>query len=569
MTNNLANRILIAFMKRRGIRHVVLSSGTRNIPFCNAVETDDYFTCYSIIDERNAPFFAMGISQQINEPVALACTSGTAASNYLTGITEAFYGHIPLVAITFDRNVNVLGQLETQKIDQPAIFQPVTKKSVCLPILKDEDDLWYFERLINEAFIAMEQHGNGPIHLNVPMVGDTNLFYNDAVNTHTDDKIKFIDYINATDWAGFKKKAEKLGKASRVMIVMGQMSSYDPGFTNEIKKFCKRKGVPVICDNLANFKSDEMIFSEAVIKALNSKTFQKMIPEIVITLGANFQERIKDLFKANKTKAEHWAIEPEGMVKDVFKSETALFECKPLQFFQIMNNLMEDLPISDETHSYLESWRKVEMAAVLPEMPFTNFYAIGELARLIPVGSTVHYSILNATRLGQFFQLDESVKAFSNVNSFGIDGCLPTFMGQAYATDKLAFLIIGDLSFFYGMNAASIKHRKNNIRIMLINNGGGAEFHIQPDSNEIPTIDLHIGAAHNRIAKGWVESIGYEYLTANDKKSLSEALKSFVSADHEKPVMLEVFTNMRSDGEFTLHVYRELEKAVSPVLEEL
>jgi len=566
MSNNLANRILIAFMKRRGIRHVVLSSGTRNIPFCNAVETDDYFTCYSVIDERNAPFFAMGISQQLNEPVALACTSGTAASNYLTGITEAYYAHIPLVAITFDRNMNVLNQLETQKIDQPAIFKPVTKKTVCLPIIKDEDDLWYFERLINEAFIAMEQHGKGPVHINIPTVGDTNLFYTDAVNTHTDDKIKFIDYVGPLDFAGFKHKAEKIMNARKVLIVIGQGV---PSATEELEKFCKNGSIPVLCDNLANFNSDEVIFSEAVIKALNNKTFKKILPDIVITFGTNFQERIKDLFKANKMQAEHWAIEPEGTIKDVFKSETVLFECEPEYFFHQMNQLLDADRIPLERKKYFDTWKKLEDASMLPQMQFTNFYTIGELAKLIPAGSTVHYSILNATRLGQFFKLDDSVKCFSNVNAFGIDGCLPTFIGQAYATDQLAFLIIGDLSFFYGMNAISIKHRKNNIRILLINNGGGAEFHIQPDSNAIPTIDLHIGAAHNCTAKGWVESMDYEYLSATDKESLAASLETFVSTDHKKPVLLEVFTNMRTDGEFTLHVYRELEKSVAPILEEI
>lgn len=569
MTNNLANRILIAFLKRRGIHHVVLSSGTRNIPFCNAVETDDYFTCYSVVDERNAPFFAMGICQQLNEPVALACTSGTAASNYLTGITEAFYGHIPLVAITFDRNMNVLDQLETQKINQPAIFQPVTKKSVCLPILKDEDDLWHFERLINEAFIAMEQHGKGPIHLNVPMVGNTNLFYNDAVNTHTEEKIKFIDYISVSEEAAFREKAEVLAKASRILIVLGQASYYPEGLKKEITDFCKRKGIPVLCDNLANFRSDESISCEAVIKALNDITIQKVLPDIVITMGANFQERIKDLFKANKLGFAHWAIDPQGKIKDVFKSQTALFECEPIEFFIRMNKFLDEINVKKDNYSYLNTWRKLESAAVLPDMPFTNFYAIGEVSKCIPDGSVVHYSILNATRLGQFFSLKENTKAYSNVNSFGIDGCLPTFMGQAYATDKLAFLIIGDLSFFYGMNAAAIKHRKNNIRIFLVNNGGGAEFHIQPDSNSIPTIDLHIGAAHNRSAKGWVESMGYEYLTASDKESLSKALDVFVSSDHDKPVVLEVFTDMRTDGEFTLQVYRALEKNISPVLEKM
>ena len=153
-------------------------------------------------------------------------------------------------------------------------------------------------------------------------------------------------------------------------------------------------------------------------------------------------------------------------------------------------------------------------------MPFSNFYVAREFSKVIPNESILHTAILNSTRLMQFFKLDSSITCFSNVNAFGIDGCLPTFMGQAAATDKLAFLFIGDLSFFYGMNAAAIKHRKNNIRILVVNNGGGAEFHIMPDSNSIPTIDWHIGCAHDRSVKGWVESMGYKYLAVRDKDGL-------------------------------------------------
>ena len=128
--------------------------------------------------------------------------------------------------------------------------------------------------------------------------------------------------------------------------------------------------------------------------------------------------------------------------------------------------------------------------------------------------------------------------------------------------------MIGDLSFFYGMNALSIKHRKKNIRVLMINNGGGAEFHIQPDSNSIPTIDLHIGAAHNRTAKEWAISSGYKYLTANDKESFDKNIKEFISSDSKEPVFYEVFTDMKTDGEFCLSVYRYMEESIKDLLKE-
>lgn len=568
MKNYLSNAILIELLKKNGIKHLVLSSGTRNIPFVNSVEVDSEFTCYSVVDERNAAFFGMGISQKLQEPVAIACTSGTAASNYLTGVTEAYYSNIPLLVITFDRSPYTLNQLETQKIDQPAIFQSVCKKSVSLPVIKDEDDIWYCQRLINEAMIALRQHSCGPVYINVPLEGDTNALISGTLAQITNAEVKIIDYISMFNEEGWIEKAKRLSKSKKILLLMGQSLPPDDRTKKAIKKFTEITKCPILADNLCNFRCDNLVFSQAVGKALNSETFSYLLPDIVISFGLNFQERLKDLFKANRRKFEHWLIEPEGIVRDVFKSQTALFETSVVQFFEKMNTLLDSDSI-ENSKMYLESWKKLEDAAQLPEMQYSSFSAVKTFANKIPNNSLLHVAILNSTRLSQFFRFDESIEVYGNVNSFGIDGCLPTFMGQAFATDNLAFLVIGDLSFFYGMNAIAIKHRKNNIRILVLNNKGAAEFHIQPDSNEIPTIDLHIGCAHDRSVKGWAESMDYEYIMAEDTESLERGMENFVSENHEKPVIFEVFTDMKKDGEFVLHTYRELEKSIQPVLAEI
>lgn len=561
MAKYVTNDILINLLYRFGIEKLVLSSGARNIPFVSAVETDPRFECYSVVDERNAAFFALGMSQQLNAPVAIACTSGTAASNYLSGVTEAYYSHMPLVVLTFDRSPYLLNQIETQKIDQPAIFQSVVKKTVALPLIKDEDDVWYCQRLINEALIAMRQRQDGPIHINVPLIGDQNRLVSESVNKDIIDHVNYIDYIAQDNQEKFEKYAAALS-GKKALLVIGQTIPLDEKTKTAIRKFCHAYRVPVLADNLCNFRCAEMIFAEGVIKALNTKTIADFVPDIIITFGANFQERIKDLFRAHKEKISHWSIEPEGIIRDVFKCQSAVFDCKPLLFFEALNQYA-DIECNTD---YLEKWKQLENALTIPKMDFTNFYVAQEFSKVIPKNAILHTAILNATRLMQFFKLDPSITCFSNVNAFGIDGCLPTFMGQAAVTDRLAFLFIGDLSFFYGMNAAAIKHRKNNIRILVVNNGGGAEFHIMPDSNAIPTIDRHIGCAHDRSVKGWVESMGYEYMTASDKEDLAAVLPNFVSDEHDKPVVLEVFTRMKEDGEFTLWVYRELEKSIKPIV---
>lgn len=562
----ISNKILIELLKKYGIKKLVLSSGARNIPFVFAVENDSDFECFSVIDERNAAFFGLGLSQgNNNEPVAIACTSGTAASNYITGVTEAYYSNIPLVVLTFDRNPYMYNQLETQKIDQESIFKSITKKSVTLPVIKDIEDIWYCKKLINEALINLKKHGTGPVHINIPLVGDMNKLFNDVLQESDEEKINKIDYVSALDDNEWDKKANQLKNTEKILLIIGEKSYISTNEKESIRRFIDITKCPVLTDNLSNFKSENNILAGPIIKALNSKTIEKLLPDIVISFGNNMQERIKEILR--KTNVEHWYITEDGEIRDCFKKLSTVFECTPQYFFEKMNEkISKNNKFSDTLY---KKWNKVSKSIELPEMPFSNFYITKEFSKVIPNNSILHLSILNATRQMQFFELDESIKVFSNVNAFGIDGCLPTFIGQAYTTNNLAFIVIGDLSFFYGMNALAIKHIKNNVRVLMINNGGGAEFHIQPDSNSIPTIDKHIGAAHNRTAKLWAESQNYEYLHANDKKSFKENLNKFIKSESDKPIFFEIFTDMKTDGEFCLAVYRYMEKSIKETLEEL
>ncbi len=558
----ISNQILITLLKQYGVKKLVLSSGCRSIPFVTKVEVDSDFECYSVIDERNAAFFGLGLSQESNEPVAIACTSGTAASNYVSGITEAYYSETPIVVLTFDRSPYSYNQLETQKIDQESIFKSITRKSVTLPVIKDNDDLWYCERVINEALIGMTKNGRGPVHINIPLVGNMNNLFTDGFDASKLKKIKRIDYVSLLDDDLWKNKLNELSRNQKIMLIIGQESFIDEQTKKAIMDFSNITKCPVLMDNLSNIKCDNTILAGPIIKALTSKTIDSLLPDIIISFGHNMQERIKELLRGKNIK--HWYITEDGEIRDCFKSIDTVFACNPLSFFQYFNKKINNKYVADG--KFYQKWKEVYNAIELPTMPFSNFYVTKELASSIPNNSILHLSILNATRQMQFFNLDESIKVYSNVNAFGIDGCLPTFMGQAFATDKLAFLLIGDLSFFYGMNALSIKHRKNNIRILMINNGGGAEFHIQPDANSIPTIDLHIGASHNRTGKEWALSSGYQYLCANNKEEFMTNLKEFVKRDTNEPIFFEVFTNMKTDGEFCLDVYRYMEKSIKELV---
>ena len=156
-------------MLQYGIRHVVLSPGSRNAPLIHTFTQHPGFTCYTVVDERSAAFFALGLSQKLHQPVATCCTSGTALLNYGPAIAEAFYQEIPLLVISADRPEAWIGQGDGQTIPQNGAFTAITKKSVQLPEPANDTDEWYCNRLVNEALIQLTANGNGPVHINVPL----------------------------------------------------------------------------------------------------------------------------------------------------------------------------------------------------------------------------------------------------------------------------------------------------------------------------------------------------------------------------------------------------------------
>ncbi len=213
-SNEKSVQILLKLLKEYKIKDVVLSPGGSNAPIVKSFEYDKEFNCYSVVDERNAAYVALGMAQQLRRPVACVCTAGTAVSNYLPGITEAFYQNVPVVAITSDGLSSLLDQLELQKIDQVGIFKGCIKKEVALPAVKTEMDEWYCNRLVNEALLELNHHGTGPVHINIPITlslecSEKVLPKQRIIERHT---------ISNTDFSTFSSYLRN----KKIMIVVGE-----------------------------------------------------------------------------------------------------------------------------------------------------------------------------------------------------------------------------------------------------------------------------------------------------------------------------------------------------------
>jgi len=535
-------QIVIALLKEWGIRHCVLSAGSRNVPFVHSVEQDDYFKCYSVVDERSAAYFALGLAQQLNEPVVISCTSSTATCNYWPAVAEAFYQSVPLVVLTSDRNPAMVGQWEDQCIDQVGMYDRHVRKSVNLPLINGKDDEHFCWRLVNEALLELNHEGSGPVHINVPMKG-----YNNSFNVKSLPVVKRIERLEvAHNEQLWQQKIERLKQSKRILVTCGQKSHVSAKLRKAIDTFFHRYNATIAVEYMSNVECEGALNDTVCTETryLTQQRFKDIMPDIVISYGGNITLGLKYMLLNNAGKFEHWSIQEDGRVVDMYKSLTTIFQCTPEYFFDYANRQAEGQANDMQYHTL---HKQLHDSVKYPDFEWSNIYAIERVVEGIPSGSILHLAINNAIRIANFFPLQPNIKVYANVGTHGIDGCLSSLVGQSTAMDGLAFLVIGDLSFFYDMNALRIRHIRPNVRILMINNEGGEEFYYNKMWRD-ELSDLHTTARHHTKAEGWVKECGFTYLAAHSKEELDAALPALLDANADRPVFLEVFTEMSDDA---------------------
>lgn len=556
-------QIIVSLMKQHNIRHIVLSAGTRHVPIAHSVENDAFFKCYSVVDERSAGYYAIGIAKATGEKVAIACTSSTATCNYSPAVAEAFYQKIPLLILTGDRDPYRLGQLEDQMIDQVDMYSNYCKKCVNLPVVNNSYDEWYCSRLVNEAILELDHHGAGPVQINFPITQSIDDIADaSVVELPKARKITRIDPISAeSEW---NEWISVLRGYKRIMVVCGCADPVAESTVEAMSAFAERFNCVFAVEKLSNLHFDGAIDTYLIGEAISGKLVETVIkPDLVILFGGNFISRWKTHLRGHNKIFTTWLVSPDGMVMDPLQNLSAIFECSPEYFFRrcadnstdtkndkvFYNNLMElntqiSVPdmgaLIDIANGYALSESKI------PHGTVSAFSAIYGLSQNIPENSILHLSILNSARIMQMFELPKGVEVHSNIGTDGIDGCMSTFLGQSAIANRECFLVIGDLSFFYDMNAASIRGIGGNVHILMINNGGGAEFYFSMGPNKLPNIDRHISAAHSHKAREWVEANGFTYMTASNQKEFDNQIASFVKQT-DTPMFFEVFTDKQWD----------------------
>jgi 2-succinyl-5-enolpyruvyl-6-hydroxy-3-cyclohexene-1-carboxylate synthase len=574
---------VIQLCKAKGIKHIILSPGSRNAPLTIGFTHDPFFKCYSIVDERCAAFFALGIAQKNMEPTAVVCTSGSALLNYYPAIAEAFYSNIPLIVLSADRPKHLVGIGDGQTINQKNVFENhilysanlkldlKDEKNVPngeeLPIFKNLEDK--FERLLglqkgiqtfNEeeinAAINISKLKKGPVHINIPF--DEPLY--DRVEALTvSPKVVEVSLKEADiEDHVLRSSFEDWNSATKKMILVGvnHPNSIEQKWLDEL---AEDDSVIVLTESTSNIHHPSFFNSiDQLIAPLSSEEQKQLQPEILVTFGGLIvSKKIKQFLRKYKPK-QHWHID-EKDANDTFFCLNRHIKTSPNYFFS------EFLP--KVTHyvksNYCTVWEGVKKdriskhKAYLKEIPFSDFTVFNKVLKTIPENTNLQVGNSSAIRYTQLFNINKTLNVFCNRGTSGIDGSTSTAIGFAVASDKPTTFITGDLSFFYDSNALWNNYIPKNFRIIVVNNQGGGIFRILPGQKNTENFDTYFETKHNLTAEHLCDMYGLSYVTASNKLDLKDVLRSFYEVD-EQPKLLEIFTPKTINDEVLLDYFNKI-----------
>lgn len=553
---------LVALIKAHGIREVVLSPGSRNAPLSLSFAADPFFRCHSIVDERSAGYVALGMIQASRQPVVVCCTSGSALLNYGPAVAEAFYQKLPLIVVSADRTEAWIGQMDGQTIPQYQVFGALVKRSVHVPEVHSDEDLWHANRLINEALNAALMAGGGPVHLNMPIDEPLSDF-----SVQQLPEVRKITMIHPTeaDADGAALLASAMVKAKRPMLVVGQRLPASDNLSELLEILSLRFGVVVLAEHLANV--DHAIASFDAILEHNKME----APDLLITLGGHLvSKRLKQLLRAQKPD-QHILFSDDLEAPDTYQALTCVLRQNPVAVLKkTIEVLLQKAAYNNISFSglgsYYSQWTQAASALSFDSenmrqnycehLPFSDLYAVGKFLELLPENASILVANSSSVRHVQAFPLPKNTRVYCNRGTNGIEGTLSTAFGMALVSDRPLYVILGDLAFFYDLNILTVKPFPKNLKVLLLNNGGGGIFDLLYEKQPKEAYQSFVAAEHTTQAVAWANAAGLEVVQANDKASIQAGLKRFMAFDGNG-ILLEV-NNIENNAKEAQQKYAEI-----------
>lgn len=529
-------QIVLSLLKANGIKKVIASPGSTDVAIVSSMQHDPYFEMYSSIDERSACYMACGLAAEAQEPVVIVCTGATSSRNYMPGLTEAYYRHLPILAITCSRSNANIGHYVNQVTDRSTPPSDTVNVSVYAQTIRCAEDEWDCTMKVNKAILGLSFNGGGPCHINLETVYSRDFSVKDIKPAKVIKRYTLNDDL--PDLSGRK-----------VGIFVGNFVKWSDELTETVDRFCEMYDAVVFCDQTSNYKGKYDVLFPLISSQCDGNGGEFDV-DVMIYIG---------YISASVCKGKQmWRVNIDGEIRDPFKRTSCVFQMTELDFFKAYANKENVKEVALTQHQkYIDKYN--ELYASIPELPFSNMWVAKTLSPHTPENAVMHFGILNSLRSWNNFHLPKSVNAYANTGGFGIDGGVSSLIGASFANpDKLYFGFFGDLLFYYDMNSLGNRDISSNVRILVVNNGLGQEFKnsssfgalFGEDTDAFIAAKGHFNNRTRPVIECYAECLGFEYLAASNKEEFESVFERFVTPEKtDKPMLFEVFTESEDESE--------------------
>jgi 2-succinyl-5-enolpyruvyl-6-hydroxy-3-cyclohexene-1-carboxylate synthase len=486
-------------LTKAGVRDAVISPGSRSTPMAMLMAEHPDINIHILIDERSAGFFALGLAKMQQRPVALLCTSGTAAANYFPAVVEAFYSRVPLLVLTADRPHELRDVGAPQAIDQLHLFGRYAKWFADMAIPEHTAELLQYGRtMAARAAGKAISSPSGPVHLNFPfrepLIPDLE---SEDLWTSLNARPKQVQVTAGSsiiDAGDVLRIADLLSQEKKGLIICGEL--HDPDFAEAAVQLSSVLKYPILADPLSHLRTGAHNQSSVIecYDAFMKDEYitDRLMPEIIIRFGAMPVSKPLFLFLKRTEDIRQIVVDGQGGWREPTLMAAEMIECKESW---LCHELIRQVKTQEDT-DWLQSWQKVNLVSrellgsaedkggdlfegnVFRELQ----HALPQKCQVIAGNSMPIRDLDN-----YFLNTEKDIAVYANRGANGIDGIVSTALGMSTGarTDHPTFLVIGDLSFYHDMNGLlAAKMHKLNLTIILINNDGGGIFSFLPQSKE-------------------------------------------------------------------------------------
>lgn len=522
-------RLVAQALVAYGVRHVVMSPGSRNAPLVMAVTRAGALKPVSVIDERSAAFVALGLAGVTGAPVAMVCTSGSAMLNYSPALAEAYYRKLPLMAVTADRPGVWIGQDDSQTIRQPGALANVVIDQCSLPVLGDtvepSDDSNALARrdavrTLNRVLTAAVTHRRGPVHINIEIDEPLGLETSIDENIREFQKIDTVYPDPKISVATARMLANEL--SGRRVLVFGGFHAPDARLSAALNRLAALPSVVVVAEALANVHgAGIMQFTDGMMKRNPER------PDVLITFGGAPVSRIfKEYVRMGDL--EHWHVGANDAIIDMSLNLTRRIEMHASDFFGRFAGALCHGTRGVRPDSFKQSWQSAAEnhhsdVAGYDRWPWCGLSAIGALIDLLPDTANIQLGNGLSVRHAQVFDLRRFHRVDSNRGVSGIDGCISTAVGSALAYKAgPTVAVVGDMSALYDVGALASVRLCDNLKIVVVNNNGGQIFRTIKATRDIPEMEEFLACHVPDYLRSAATGFDIRYMAVTNRGSLQK-----------------------------------------------